>query len=202
MKVLIAHITRAMIAGFVALLPIGGTILGFVWLEGQLKDTWNSVDALAPYYVPGLGILGACLAIYLVGLIVSTFLGRVLIRLFDELIDAVPPLGPLYRTLKQILGYGEGRDAIFERVVWLRSRAHESEELALVTREVDGERGLLLFVPGSPNPASGRLVYAQTNMIRPAQVSVHEALKTLVGLGKVELEEGILLERVAATPET
>lgn len=195
MKFLLAHITRSMIAGIVALLPIGGTILGFVWIEGELAAFWKSFPALEAYYFPGLGILGACACIYAVGLVVSTFVGKVLIKVFDELMDAVPLLGPLYRSLKQILGYGEGRDAIFERVVWMRSREHDSEELALVTRELEDEAGILLFVPGSPNPASGRLICAQASMIRPAQLSVHEALKSLVALGKIDLEDGQLLDK-------
>lgn len=183
-----------MIAGVVALLPVAGLALGFVWIEGQLAATWKSVPSIRDWYFPGLGVLAACVVIYAVGLVVSTFLGRFVWGLVDRLLDSLPLLGPLYRTLKQILGYGEGRDALFERVVWVRSREHDSEELGLVTRELGSGQGLLVFVPGSPNPASGRLLHAHEAVLRPAGISVHEALKTLVALGKVDIANEALLD--------
>ncbi|MCA8969567.1 MAG: DUF502 domain-containing protein [Planctomycetes bacterium] len=188
MNAVVKHVTRAMIAGIVALLPIGGTILGFVWIEGTLAAAWKSVPSLAPYYVPGLGVVAVLVSIYLIGLAITTFVGRYLWALFDRLLDSLPLLGSLYRSLKQILGYGEGRDALFERVVWVRSREQDAEELGLVTKEGVDPESTLVFVPGSPNPATGRLLRLRPDVLRPAHMTVHAALKTLVALGKLDLD--------------
>lgn len=183
---ILRHITRVMLAGIVVILPVFGSILAFVWIEASLASAWKSVPSLANWYFPGLGIVALLLAIYVVGLGVTTFVGRWLFRKVDVLLDSLPLLGPLYRSLKQILGYGEGRDALFERVVWVRSREHEAEELGLVTRDVGPDARAIVFVPGSPNPTTGRLLLASATSLRPADMSVHDALKTLVALGKLD----------------
>ena len=192
MSSFVRHVSRTLVAGVVALLPIGGTVLLIVFFEGQIAASWKSVEPLAPYYFPGLGLVAAVLAVYIVGLVVSTWLGRWLWRLVDKMLDRLPMLGGLYRSLKQILGYGEGKGALFERVVYVKSREHDAEEIALVTRETndaDGNPRLVLFVPGSPNPATGRLLLAAPQLTRDAGIPVHEALKRLVAIGKLDDDE-------------
>src|SRR6185295_15474767 len=119
MKFLSQHITRCSLAGIVALLPIGGFVITVVYLEASIAGSWL---AKQPYYFPGLGLLATAAAIYLIGLTVSTFLGQWLWKRVDLLFDSLPALGRLYQTLKQIIGYGEGKDAIFQRVVLIRGR--------------------------------------------------------------------------------
>ncbi len=186
MTAILKHISRNMVAGIVALLPIGGIVLAVTYLESILATSWNGIPALRPYYFPGLAILAALFVIYLVGLAVSSFLGRWLWRVVDRLLDRLPLLGSLYQTLKQILGYGEGEDAVFQRVVFVKSRETDAEELGLVTNATSGGR-LILFVPGSPNPGAGRLLLTEASATRPAKMSVHDALTTLVAVGKTDL---------------
>ncbi len=190
MNAILSHFSRQLIAGVVALLPVGGTILGIVWIEMSIADSWLAKQV---YYFPGLGILLAIAALYLTGLLVSTFLGKWLWSLVDGVLRRVPLLGDLYRTLKQILGYGEGDDAVFERVVFVPSRDTEGEELGLVTgrlpREGGGEQ-LIVFVPGSPNPGTGRLVMLEESSVRPLEIKVNQALSALVSVGKSGLTSG------------
>src|SRR5690606_25153951 len=126
-------------------------------LERTIRD---ALFGDAGFYFPGLGIAAALLGIYLIGLAVTTFVGRWLWRSADRMLDRLPLLGRLYRTLKQILGYGEGADALFVETVALRA-AGSGEELGLVTselREPTGRELRLVFVPGAPNPTAGRLL--------------------------------------------
>ena len=178
------HFTRCLIAGLIAILPIGGAILSLLLAERTISESWLERQG---FYFPGLGLLLAIALLYALGLIVTTFICRWVWRRMDLLLANVPALGPLYRTLKQILGYGEGRDALFTRVVMVRSPFTGSEEVGLVTNEVGDEQGvprLLVFLPGSPNPTTGRLLVADPATVRPVDVSVHEALKALVSAGK------------------
>jgi uncharacterized membrane protein len=185
---LIKHISRRMVAGVVALLPIGGTLLTLWWLEDSLAGTWLAEQS---WYVPGLGIVAALLIVYLVGVTVTSLLGRVVWRVVDQLLEEFPALGTLYRTLKQVLGYGEGKDAIFERAVFVPSRENDAWELGLVTQRVgeheDDER-LVVFVPGSPNPTAGRLLLMEPGRVRPSSMTVNEVLTALVALGKADVE--------------
>lgn len=182
------HLVRCLIAGLVALLPIAGTVLGISLLERTLHDALF-VDA--GFYFPGLGILASLFALYLIGLVVTTFVGRWLWRRVDRMFDRLPLVGGLYRTLKQILGYGEGADALFIEAVAIRARGTDGEELGLVTSEMHEHAGRplrVVFVPGAPNPTAGRLLLVAPGDCRPLGVPVHELLKLLVSVGKTSPE--------------
>jgi uncharacterized membrane protein len=181
------HLTRCFFAGVVALLPVAGLVLSVVYVENTLAESWL---AKQPYYFPGLGLLAAGALIYAIGLVVSTFIGRWLWGRVDSAFDRLPGLGPIYRTLKQILGYGEGKDALFQGAVLVPGASPGSEELGLVTNEVtdsDGRRRVVVFVPAAPNPAVGRLVLVDSARVRPLGLNVNEALKGLVSLGKTPI---------------
>ena len=61
MKTLARHVSRCLIGGIVALLPIGGAILGVVYLESVLTESWRDD---ASWYFPGLGLLLGLAVIY------------------------------------------------------------------------------------------------------------------------------------------
>lgn len=181
------HVSRCFLAGIVALLPIGGLVLTIAYLEMSIAESWLHKQ---PWYFPGLGLLATAAAIYLIGLTVSTFLGRWMWGRVDLLFDSLPALGRLYQTLKQIIGYGEGKDAIFQRVVLICGEPPGASELGLVTNDTldaSGVRKLIVFVPGAPNPTAGRLIVIDADRTVPLSVSVSDALKTLLSVGKTPL---------------
>lgn len=178
------HLTRTLVAGLVALLPVGGLVLSVVWAEDAVAETWLADQA---WYVPGLGLIGVALVLYVIGLIVTTFLGRWLWRIVDALIEELPLLGGLYATLKQLLGYGEGKDAMFLETVWVPAHGFDAQELGLVTQRLDDGARLVVFVPSSPTPTNGRMLVLPASGVRPCALSVHEALKALVSVGKTSL---------------
>ena len=186
MKPVTAHLTRCLVAGFVALLPVGGLILSIVYAEYLIADV-GLIDQ--EFYFPGLGLLAVALVLYVVGLVVSTFVGRWIWSRVDRLLVSLPTLGQLYQTLKQVLGYGDGEDAIFRKVVLIEGDAPGTRELGLVTNETveNGTQRLTVFIPGAPNPAAGRLVLIAAQDVRPIDMPVSDALKTLVALGTTDL---------------
>ncbi|MGQ0636782.1 MAG: DUF502 domain-containing protein [Planctomycetaceae bacterium] len=178
------HISRCFLAGLVALLPIGGFILTVVYLESAISGSWLAGHW---WYVPGLGLVAAAAGIYAIGLTVSTFIGRWAWTKLDYLLDSLPMLGRLYQTLKQIVGYSEGKDAIFQRVVLVSNGDDAGAELGLVTNEStapDGRLQLLVFVPGAPNPTTGRLVLIDASEVKPVSLPVSDTMKLLLSLGK------------------
>jgi uncharacterized membrane protein len=185
-----AHLTRCFLAGIVALLPIGGTVLLIAYLESTVAGSWL---ARQPFYFPGAGILLAAAIIYVVGLIATTVLGRWAWSRLDTLLDRLPVLGRLYQTLKQILGVAEGKDAIFQQVVLVPARDADAMELGLVTHEIvdtAGKKQRVVFVPSAPTPTSGRLLIVDASLLVPLNIPASEALKALVSLGKVSLPGG------------
>ncbi len=188
MKRVYKHITQSFLAGIVAILPIGGLIITIAYLESTISSTGLS---RLPFYFPGLGILAAVTSIYLIGLVVTTFIGKWVWQHVDGILERLPAVGSIYQTLKQILGYGEGKDAIFLEAVLIPSKDHHSEELGLVTNQMSdgqGNTNLVVFVPGVPSPTSGRLLIINQNAVKRLVVPVNEAIKTLISMGKTEID--------------
>ncbi len=182
------HFTKNILAGVVAILPIGGLILTIGYLETSISSAGLT---RLPFYFPGLGILLVLVLIYLIGLILTTFIGKWLWNLIDKLLNNLPALGKLYQTLKQILGYGEGEDAIFQQTVLVPAQGGSGLEIGLVTNRIklpDGSENLVIFIPGSPNPTSGRLVISKPEMVTLTKIPVNSAFKILVAAGKSEIE--------------
>ena len=182
------HFTKNILAGVVAILPIGGLILTIGYLETSISSAGLT---RLPFYFPGLGILLVLVLIYLVGLVLTTFIGKWLWNLIDKLLNNLPALGKLYQTLKQILGYGEGEDAIFQQTVLVPAQGGSGLEIGLVTNRIklpDGSENLVIFIPGSPNPTSGRLVISKPDMVTLTKIPVNSAFKILVAAGKSEIE--------------
>jgi len=177
------HHTR-LLAGLVAVLPVGGTVLLVVLAERSFRPLIPSV-----VYFPGAGLLSVAALLYLLGLAVTSFLGQWLWSRVDEFLSRLPALGGMYRTIKQVLGYGEGSGALFQRVVLVPDEATGAREIGLVTGTVaqGGEERLLVFVPGSPNPSQGRLLLVPESRVLDARLKVDQALKSLFSLGKAGL---------------
>ena len=180
------HVTRCLVGGIVALLPIGGTALGLVYAETTLARSWR--DEVS-WYLPGMGIVAALLLVYLVGLLVTTFFGRWLWRQADKLLQRVPLVGTLYSSLKEVLGYDTARDRFFESVVAVR--VDDGFEIGLVTGRADGPDGTehtIVFVPSSPNPSNGRLLLLPPDHINELDLRAADALRGLVSMGKTPLD--------------
>ena len=180
------HISRCLLAGAVAALPITGLIITVGYVESQIA---SSGLAKLPFYFPGFALLASLVLVYLVGLGVTTFVGKWLWSRLDCLLDRMPVLGQLYQTLKQILGYGKGEHAIFQEVVLVPGLEDQAEQLGLVTNTTLGEDGkprLLVFVPSSPTPTTGRLLVIEPHAVKRLKMPVNEMLKVLVAMGKTE----------------
>lgn len=181
------HFTQCFLAGMVAILPIGGLILILYKLDEAIDPLLKNLGL--PDF-PGRGLLAGLLIIYVLGLTVTTFVGRWLWSLIDRLISHVPGLAILYDTLKQILGYGSGKDALFLRVVFIKDEAAGTLELGLVTEEnkvADQPERWTVFLPGSPNPALGRMVLVEPARCIPTSIPVDVAIKALLSTGKTGL---------------
>ncbi len=186
MKRVQQHIINCFIAGIVAVLPIFGLAVFIAYLEMTLAST--GIGGIR-FYFPGLGILLCLVIIYFLGLFVTTFIGKWIWNLFDGLLNRVPALGQLYRTLKEILGYNTDENTVFQQVVLVPSNQGAGEELGLVTERVknnDGSVKLIVFIPAAPTPTSGRLIFIDEKDVKPLNMSAADTFKTLISMGKTK----------------
>ncbi|MFP4171779.1 MAG: DUF502 domain-containing protein [Candidatus Hydrogenedentota bacterium] len=139
----------------------------------------------------GLGVLIALALFFFTGLLTRHFVGRKLIEYGEHMLNQIPLVSRIYTAVRQIRDVIIGRrGAVFEEVCLVEYPRKEMITVGFVTAK---ERGIVqdaldrelvaVFVPTTPNPTSGYLVYVQPNEIVKVNMSVEEALKLIVSGG-------------------
>jgi uncharacterized membrane protein len=159
-------------------------------LPEQLRpETW------LPFPVPGLGVILTLITIQVVGILGANLLGRGFVRSFEGLLRRIPFVRGIYgsaqQVLKQIVAEASNR---FKRVVLVRYPGGEGlYRLGFVTGErpwqgADGRPTALLhlFLPNSPNAATGHFFLASADLVVETAITTEEAFKLLMSGGLVE----------------
>jgi len=120
------QLARYFVQGLVVLLPIVTTL----WI---LTSIFKYVDDMFPMKTPGLGFVCAVVLTTVVGWIASRFIGRWLVHAAEWLLEHIPLVASLYRTIKDVLQAVAGDKKTFDRPV-------------LVTLFPDGDAKLLGFI--------------------------------------------------------
>lgn len=194
------HLRSVIGAGLLVIIPIWITfmLLQFlaVRLDGVLGPHVPTIFAYLGYQVkevPGLGIIVMVLAIYFVGLFARNFFGRQIVHLADRILGKVPFVRTVYMASKQLLETValQQKDG-FKRVVLIEYPRRGLYVLAFVTSEAKGEVQsrtrqdvLNIFVPTTPNPTSGFLIFVPKEDVIPLEMSIEEGIKYVVSGGFV-----------------
>lgn len=129
------------------------------------------------------------LATSLVGWVSKQLLGqKMLDYVAEHVIQRIPVLRSVYGALEQLLHtLAQGGGQQFSRVVYVEYPRKGVWALAFVTGPVraaglpDGY--LNVYVPTTPNPTSGFHLLVAEQEVKPAEMSVEEAFKTILSLG-------------------
>ena len=206
------------LTGLLALGPTALTLWVFVrllnavdrWLGDYLKYVGLSPEhvGLSGERVPGLGLAATLLLLILVGWIVSLLGGwiggRSLYAMWEHLLSRIPGVGMLYGSTKSIgqAFVGQRREA-FKQVVLVpwpspgiwRVGFIAARPAVSVTQKL-GEDVEVVFVPHSPNPASGFVHYVPRASIIYLDWTIEEGLRVIISGGVVQPGAS------AAPPET
>ena len=184
---------RYFLTGLLVVTPIWGTVLIlktlFVTVDGILGDV---LAQLVPdHYVPGLGIIALILLIFMVGLFAANFLGRQIVKLWEDLLNRLPLVRGIYSTLKSMMDILSFSDrGSYHRVVLIQFPKNGHYCFAFVTGVTKGEATVLgqdplihVYVPTSPNPTSGYFLLVPEREITSVDITVEEAMKLIVSGG-------------------
>ncbi len=182
------------IAGILVVVPIAVTIWIFVWLFTTV-DSWLQPIITRIYGQPiaGIGFGITLVLIYLIGVIVSNFVGRRLVRYGESVLARIPLAWQLYNGIKQIMqSFSAPGKTGFMQVVLVEFPRKGMRTIGFITNESydkSGERLLNVFIPTAPNPTSGFLQIAREEEIIRTNISVEEALRMVVSAGRVSIKE-------------
>lgn len=185
-------------AGVVVAAPVAITIW-LVWSVVVLIDTqivplipkaWNPETYLS-FELPGLGIITAVVALTVLGALATNFFGRQMVRWGELVLARVPLVRSIYSILKQVVETIASNDASsFKEAVLVEYPGKGMWVIGFVTSRtpdveiagpLDGVIGV--FVPSSPNPAMGQLVFVTPERIRQLDMPVEKAAKLVISFG-------------------
>ena len=204
---------RYIVAGLLVWVPILVTVL-------VLKFLWELIDksvALIPhnfqpevlfgFNIPGFGVIISLLVLLLTGVFAANFLGKKVVDFSEKVLGQIPLVRSIYKAVKQsmqVIFSPSGRS--FRQVVMIEYPRKGIWSLGFVTNEADAyfhkknapeiEDILTIFVPTTPNPTSGFLLFLPRESVRFLDIPVDEALKTIISLGTAMDQYSNTVERV------
>ena len=147
--------------------------------------------------VPGLGVAVILTALILIGMFTIGYVGRFFVRLGERILSKMPFISSVYNLLKQVFEtFFSGKKQSFNQVVLLEYPRKGVWVLGFVSAKTDGEIGkkidgkvLNVFVPTTPNPTSGFLIFVPEKEVIKLKMSVEDGLKLVISCGIVVPEK-------------
>ena len=146
-----------------------------------------------PFDIPGLGLLALLLVLLVVGFFAASLVGRIVFRLGERLIDRVPVARSVYGALKQIFEtvFADSSPS-FREVVLVEYPRRGLWAVGFITGHAKGEvkeridHDLVnIFLPTTPNPTSGLLLFLPREDLVPLDMSVEDGMKMVISAGIV-----------------
>ncbi|MEM7570279.1 MAG: DUF502 domain-containing protein, partial [Pseudomonadota bacterium] len=150
-------------------------------------------ETYLPVGIPGLGVLVVVIFLILLGMITANFFGRSLINLGERLVDNLPVVRTIYRTLKQIFETIISQSSMsFRDVVLVEYPRRGLYAIAFITAPTEGEIAtrngvemVNVFLPTTPNPTSGFLLFVPKDDVTYLDMTVEEGVKYVISAGLV-----------------
>lgn len=163
----------------------------------QLGTRFPTLDFLehfrfdSPVASLGTGFLLAVLLFLCTGFLTRYLVGRKIIALAEWLVGKIPLISRVYLAVQQIRDVFVNREgAVFQQVVLIEYPRKGVLGVAFVTssdqgviQHTAGAEYLSVFVPTTPNPTSGFLLYLNPDEVTPLDMSVEDAMKLIVSGG-------------------
>lgn len=197
-----AVLQASFLTGIIVLLPVGVTFWLVWWITGWI-DSWV-MPMVPPPWRPdrwlgvnprGVGVFFILLFTLIVGWLARGYIGRSIIRNAESIVDRMPFVRSIYGGLKQIsetiLTPGDEK---FDRACLVEYPRRGTYRIGLVSGPARGEMGdmgsesdrmMSVFLPNTPNPTTGFLLYIPESELSYLDMSVEDAAKLVISAGLV-----------------
>lgn len=191
------------LTGFIVCAPLAITLyiawsfIGWVdsWVKPYIPARYNP-DTYLPFPVPGFGLIVALFLITLIGFLAANFIGRAIVSQGEYLLGRMPLVRSLYGGLKQIFETVLSNKAdMFNKVAVIEYPRRgvwaivfvASEKKNEVSEKLEGkaDHPVAVFMPSTPNPTTGFLMYVPRDDVVELSMTVEEAAKLVISAGLV-----------------
>lgn len=209
---LFAALRASFLTGLVVIAPVGLTIwliwsvVG--WVDGfvlplvpnayqpdRVLQDWLGLDPSVQINIRGLGVVIFLIFTVIVGWMAKGLLGRSLISFAESLVERTPVVRSIYSGIKQISETVFAQsERSFEKAclieyprkgIWAIGFISTTTKDEVAKRGNNGEPMLSIFVPTTPNPTSGFLLFFPQKDVIELDMSVEDAAKLVISAGLV-----------------
>jgi len=189
-----------MFAGILVTAPLAITFyLAYIFINfvdnnvtSLIPEKYNP-ETYLPFAVPGFGLLILLIALILIGMIAAGFLGRIMVKMSEQMLARMPVVRNIYSAVKQILETVLAQQSnAFREAVLVEYPRRGMWAVAFITGQTTGEVQNLtaeetvnIFLPTTPNPTSGFLLFVPRTELVPLTMTVEEAIKMVISGGIV-----------------
>lgn len=192
------HVRSHLISGMFILVPVVITVLVLqicfnAMASGVRPFVEQALKLIAPdaehneFLIVTISVLIFVILVYLVGLISAYFFGKRMLSFVESVILRVPVVKSIYSTAKQVINtLSMSKQDTYTGVVMVDFPREGMKSVAFVTgsyHDTDGREMYKLFIPTSPNPTSGFLVIVPAHSVTKSDMTVEEAVRTIVSAG-------------------
>ena len=214
-KSALTRLRNYFLTGFIICAPLAitaylvWTFIGWVdgWVKPYIPQVYNP-DNYLPFSIPGFGLIVAFFVITMVGFLTANFIGRSIVGYGEDLLSRMPFVRNLYSGLKQIFQtvFSE-KESSFEQVALVEYPRKGLFALVFIATDTRGEVNAKLndmgqetvsvFLPTTPNPTSGFLLFVPKKDITLLDMGVEQAAKLVISAGLVAPEYEEVTKKLA-----
>ena len=201
-KSFITRLRNWLIAGVLVTAPLAITIALAKWLVDAID---NKIIPLLPSShiegfslsemiekIPGSGVVILLVSLIIIGGLTGGFIGRSIVHGIENMIGRTP-LRSLYQTIKQILQtFLNGQSNAFQKPVMIEYPRENCWAVGFITNEkcfkklsdsTGDDTMVSIFLPTTPNPTSGFLLFVPKKQVKQLDMSVEEAIRLVISAG-------------------
>ncbi|MDG1866665.1 MAG: DUF502 domain-containing protein [Yoonia sp.] len=211
---IIARLRSNFLAGLIIVAPIGltlyliWTVVGWIdsWVWPFVPDDYQPEQLINRYFraegaeqinvnVRGIGVVVFLIFTMLVGWVGKGILGRSFLRWGESIVERMPVVRSIYNGVKQIAEtVFSQRDTSFDKAclieyprkgIWAIAFVSTAAKGEVKQKISDDEEITTVFLPTTPNPTSGFLLFLPKANIKPLDMSVEDAAKLVISAGLV-----------------
>ena len=211
---LISRTRSNFLAGLIIIAPIGltfwliYTVVGWIdgWVWPFIPQSYQPEQLINRIFDPegehpinvnvrGIGVVIFLIFTVIVGWIGKGIIGRSFLRLAERVVDRMPIVRSIYNGVKQIAEtVFSQRDTSFDKAclieyprkgIWAIAFISTNAKGEIKARISDGEEFATVFLPTTPNPTSGFLLFLPRSDVQPLDMTVEDAAKLVISAGLV-----------------
>ena len=199
---LAARIRNYFLTGLILTGPLYITINLTWWLIKWVDDVVRPFipaayrpETYSPVYFPGSGLIIAFVALTLLGFLTANLVGRTLVEFGENILNRMPVVRPIYKSLKQIFETLFSKtESSFRRVALVEFPSPGMWSLVFLSQSASPDIAARLpqtehvaaFMPCTPNPTTGFFFYVPRSALIELDITVEAAMTLLMSAGMVQ----------------